>query len=159
MLVPVGMFAFAITTLLVVLIFFDHGIHTAIWEGDVQKVEWVLNRSPSSLESKDKSGRTPLLHAARDGRTEIVDLLIRRGANVHACWDSPSSNDGRWTALHITAIQGQLESARLLLAHGAEVNALSLQGETPLDVAIQNRHKNLADLFRINSGKRGSELR
>jgi len=51
------------------------------------------------------------------------------------------------TPLHETAWENQVEAARLLLARGAEVNAVDKCGETPIHVAAVNGHKELVGLL------------
>ena len=58
---------------------------------------------------------------------------------------------GGLTALVFAARQGDIESARELIAAGADVNQVTQYGWTPLLVATQNRHYKLA-LFLIEKG-------
>lgn len=51
-------------------------------------------------------------------------------------------DDEGWTPLHWAALYGHAECAGFLLAHGAEVDAVSAAGETPLMIAAESRRKN-----------------
>jgi ankyrin repeat protein len=126
--------------------------------GDVGKAEEVLDRRPDLLDHRSKSHLTPLLVASWHGRTEVLRLLISRGADVNAKWDSPASGDGRWNALHITAIEGHAAAAQVLIAAGTEVNAKSLRGETPLDVAVRYGRPELAEVLRAHGGVSGKQV-
>jgi len=57
------------------------------------------------------------MNAARDGSTEIIQLLIAKKADVNAtcCLGN--------TALILAAYHGRLEAVQLLLAAGSDVNA------------------------------------
>lgn len=92
---------------------------------------------------QDGSGWTPLMMAAslKDGG-EIVDLLLRRGADVnmtskhlplsrpyHA--DMLSDNNGQ-TALHFTASKNNLDTARKLLAAKGSTRIKDKRGHLPL---------------------------
>jgi ankyrin repeat protein len=57
--------------------------------------------------------------------------------------------------LHYTAGRGHRETAELLIAKGADVNAKGADGKTPLDSADGET----ADLLRKHGGKTGEELK
>jgi ankyrin repeat protein len=58
--------------------------------------------------------------------------------------------------LHLAAWKGHFETAELLIAAGADVNAKMEDGDTPLDLA--KGHPEIADLLRKHGGKTGAEL-
>ena len=119
--------------------------------GDVERGEWTL-----------------LHYASSNGKTEIVKLLLAKGADIHARnvfgitplhWASNGkvaelliasgadvnikSNDGN-TPLHWTS-SGKV--AELLIANGADINAKSNDGITPLHWASSGK---IADLLIAN---------
>lgn len=69
---------------------------------------------------------TSLGIAARNNLTEIVGALLAAGANPNMA----GGEDGSMP-LHQAAERGALEAARLLLEHGADVNAVSLRSRWP----------------------------
>ncbi len=70
----------------------------------------------------------------------MARLLLARGAPVGA------QAVGQHTPLHMAAAGGHGALAELLLAHGAEVNALS-SGGTPLHLAAREGHAALVELL------------
>lgn len=74
----------------------------------------------------DQTGATPLHHAARNGRTSAVELLLDNGADV----DSVDST-GR-TPLIEAAAKGDMESVRHLLNRGADLTKSCRDGKTAL---------------------------
>ena len=66
--------------------------------------------------------------AARGGRTEVVEVLLAAGVPVDIGLPG-------FTAFMQATWKGQLETARLLLAAGADPNAVSVTGMTPLAYA------------------------
>ena len=72
---------------------------------------------------------SPLMVAAKYGRTAALELLIRAGADVNA------QANGGWTALHLGAVAGQYKVVALLLAKGADRDITNEGGGKPLDFA------------------------
>lgn len=71
---------------------------------------------------------TPIQMAASLKRTDIVGLLLSRGADVGSRGDS----EGGDTALHISCGIADPETVRVLLDAGADASAENWKGETPL---------------------------
>ena len=66
-------------------------IHDAARSGNLGELERILSQdfvsrylSGNDVNAVDEEGLTPLYIAARGGHAEIVEILIIRGANVHA---------------------------------------------------------------------------
>ncbi|KAL7806694.1 ankyrin repeat-containing domain protein [Trichoderma aethiopicum] len=94
----------------------------------------------AAIDAKDIEGYTPLYLAATDGTTEVVALLIDKGADV-----GKAAKDRR-TPLHMALSRGQdgLETAKRLLkydpgvgGHNPYVNAMAKDDATPLHVAAE----------------------
>lgn len=80
---------------------------------------------------EDADGRHPLHEAVRNfDKPEIVKILLDLGADPNA------KNIVGFTPLHWAAQYGFIESAKLLLAAGAEVDVLNDFNALPLDLAI-----------------------
>lgn len=75
---------------------------------------------------------TPLNYAASVGDADMVDLLVRAGANVNAapaCGGSPLAS---------AALAGHSEIFKRLLARGADTESAGPTGKTPLMIAALN---------------------
>jgi hypothetical protein len=105
-------------------------IWAAARTGDLRGVERHLAGGVNVEDVDPERGGTPLLWAAATGQAELIDLLIRRGANVNAV-----DRDGA-TALHAAAFLGHEKAVEVLLQNGAIINASNHRGETPLDGAL-----------------------
>ncbi|MEM6521568.1 MAG: ankyrin repeat domain-containing protein [Cyanobacteria bacterium P01_D01_bin.44] len=74
---------------------------------------------------------TALIYAARDGHTDIAQVLIAAGAEVN--WI-----DGEGvTPLILAAFKGHEELTKLLLAHDADITVVDQWGRTALDYALR----------------------
>jgi len=71
-------------------------------------------------------GQTPLMIAARTGNPETIAALFNHGANVNA-----KDAVGQQTALMSAVTENHTDAVRLLIAHGADVNARTPIIETP----------------------------
>lgn len=77
---------------------------------------------------------TALLYASRDGRLDIVRMLLDRKANV-----SLAEANGL-TPLLIAILNNHIDLANLLLERGADVKARDFWGRTPLWAAVDLRN-------------------
>ena len=108
--------------------------------------------------------KSSLMNAAWKGHTEIVNLLLARGADLEvkdkrgmtglmfAAWENHTDilklllekgasvdarDENKWTAMMRAAVKGHTESMLMLLEKGADVNAASSEGDTALIRAAQ----------------------
>ncbi|WP_176046547.1 ankyrin repeat domain-containing protein [Burkholderia sp. BCC1644] len=90
---------------------------------------WLVAQG-ADIGAADAYGNTAL-HARARSRRSRFDVLFELGADVH--------DDGAsiGTALHAAADSRHARSARLLLEHGARVDALNRDGHTPLERALR----------------------
>lgn len=116
-------------------------IHDEAAAGNLDKVTAMLQENPACLEARNPLGKTPLFYAVTNRRTEMVDFLLSRGADVHA-----ADNTGL-TPLHIAAWWDCRDQAVQLIEHGADVNARDAFGDTPLHVAAFQDRTSMIDLL------------
>ena len=91
----------------------------------------------------DDMGIAPIIGAARQNQSEIIEMLIKNKANVNI-----SSKNGEETALHYAAEYNSGDAAKILLANGADKNAKNSSGKTPLDVAKEKKSDKVIDLLK-----------
>ena len=130
----------------------NFSIHKAARVGHIKAIKRNL-ASGTDVNAKNEDGVTPLLVAAVSGRKEIIELLIREGADVNAKVNGV-------TPLHQAAFRSHKEIAELLIANGADLNAVDNVGKfgrTPLDWTFGKTE--IADLLRKHGGKTGEELK
>jgi len=90
-------------------------------------------------------GMTPLLYAARDGRTEIVRTLLDAGADVN----HPDAN--AITPLIAAITNNHPDTARLLIDRGADIKAVDWYGRTALWAAVETRNMDVDNATFENS--------
>lgn len=118
----------------------DTPLHTAIAHGHLAFVRQLLMRSGPRVTAAAKSvvglrtraGVTMLHVAAEQGEVEAVELLL----SEHGGADPDCRSDGGETPLHVAAYHGQAAVARLLLRRGADVDAVTVMGCSPLYVGV-----------------------
>lgn len=108
---------------------------------------WVLSAQLSHLDSRKQSEVRSLLDVASKGDTGLLELLVRRGADVN------QANQWGWTPLMAAASNGQIDAARILLEHGAKLEARNANGGTALMVAAGNGYADTVR-FLIQQGAR-----
>ncbi|KFB49171.1 hypothetical protein ZHAS_00017329 [Anopheles sinensis] len=103
--------------------------------GDLSKlIEYLETGQVTDINTCNANGLNALHLAAKDGHYDIVNELLKRGANV----DNATKKGN--TALHIASLAGQKEIIQLLLQYNASVNVQSQNGFTPLYMAAQENH-------------------
>jgi uncharacterized protein len=118
--------------------------------GDILRIEDILTADPGAAHAITGDGWTALHLGAGFGTPEAADLLLQHGAQV----DAISRNAQRNQPLHAAvALSRNEETIRLLLAHGADPNAVQVGGFTPLFSAATANRRDLAELL-IENGAR-----
>lgn len=97
----------------------------------------------AAINSRSNDGFTALHFACYFGQPGAARLLIEKGALV----DAVASNPMKVMPLHSAASARNLEAARLLLEHGAPVNARQQGGWVPIHAAAQNGDLAMVELM------------
>ena len=123
-------------------------LFTAVREGDLEQVRRILEEHPSWLKTKDLGGDTPLAEAVIHGRKEVVQFLLGKGA-------LPGHPPDRWVEttrviapLLYAAYYDRVDIGRVLLEHGANVNAEGFRHrDSALQVASGRGHLAFAEML------------
>ncbi|XP_059548745.1 caskin-1 [Myotis daubentonii] len=90
---------------------------------------------------QDPDGFSALHHAALNGNTELITLLLEAQAAVDI-----KDNKGM-RPLHYAAWQGRKEPMKLVLKAGSAVNIPSDEGHIPLHLAAQHGHYDVSEML------------
>ena len=150
--------------------FGDTALMMASRAGKADAVKMLLDRG-AKIDAKETWGdTTALMWAVSEGNRSVVKLLIERGADVNTRSKFVPSATGRGfegatpvaskdnqppeehssgllTPLMFAAREGDLESARMLVAAGAQVNAIGGDGKDALGLAIFNGSYDVASFL------------
>jgi len=99
----------------------------AVMRGKLGDVRRHLEAGVDPNEPVDNGTSNPIHFAVHAG-AEIVEILIRHGANVNV---RSRRGEGK-TALHLAAASGYVDVVTLLINAGANVNAIDNCGHTPM---------------------------
>ena len=134
---------------------------TAARSGNLDTVRLLLDRGADVNARERYKGQTALMWAAAERHAPIVKLLLERGADwkvrsfdretkppkLSAASSISPIPRGGFTALMFAAREGDLESARIMLDAGVDINFGDVDNVTPLVAAIMNKQYTLAKFF------------
>ena len=123
---------------------------TATVLGLKNRVEALVKADPGCLRERGAHD-LPLISYTAWGRqqTDIAEFLLNSGADVRA-------KGFNMTTLHIAALKGHIELAKLLLERGADVNEPSTQKGaivTPLAMAVRAKQEKMQQFLKERGGK------
>jgi ankyrin repeat protein len=123
-------------------------LHSASWQGTPEMVETLLNRG-LKLNAKNLWGETVLHSVSRgkqgsQGGVRVAKLLLERGVDVN------TQRKDHQTPLHFASYHGNVEIVRLLLDHGADLEAAwGDKGEKPLHQVSYGKYRSQRDGVRV----------
>ena len=164
----------------------QNSANVEVGKNNLKKVEAYIEQG-GDVDAKDQQNRTLLHWACAQGKTQVVKLLVEKGADVnaktargltplkqavygkhHEIVDfllnrTPVDVDARgqqnFTLLHWACAEGKTQVVKLLVEKGADVNAKTERGYTPLDLARKRKYHEIVDFLtnRTRGGGKFSE--
>ena len=126
-----GQLIYALTGLMALALIPSAQAESFLWDAissnDIGKAKTLIAFG-ADVNQRNRYGNPIIHHAVSGGNSELVELLISKDADVNAKGQFDS------VALHYANMKGM---AKILLAHGATVDAPTNYGETPLHWAAE----------------------
>jgi uncharacterized protein len=134
----------------------------AIKGGDLSIVQMLVNAGANVNTVEEFHKQTPLMYASAANRNAapMVKLLLSKGADVkpramYSDWDSQITSEpraqyrpvGALNALLYASRGGCYECVEGLITAGADVNLPTPEGVSPLMIALDNEHNDVAKLL------------
>ena len=153
----------------------DTPLMLAARTGIPEAVELLIEHGAEVDASENWGGTTPLMWAVAEDHVKVAKILIENGANIRArsVYIPPDTGrgfegalprerraeevgpvifaSGELTPLLIAARDGHLDSVRLLVESGADINAIAADGKNALGLAIFNGSYDIAD-YLVDAG-------
>lgn len=113
-------------------------IFIAVREQSLKALDSLLASPQTRFDEPNAQGETPLMLAAIKGSLPAVQALVKRGAVI---------NREGWTPLHYACSGPDNGVAAWLIAQGAQINARSENGTTPLMMAARYGNGDLVPML------------
>ena len=121
-------------------------LHSACHGGYLDIVRLLVSEFKADMTIQTTHGDTPLMLATKHKQCSVVDALL----SYTQCPVDTKGHD-RYTALHYSCLGGFVNIARTLVKNKANVNARTDSGDTPLTLAIRNKHDNVVHALSDNN--------
>lgn len=121
-------------------------IHQLAINGDAAGVAAELAQHPDELNLPEDHELTALHLAAQNCHTNVVVLLLDKGAKINV------TADDKATPLHLAAQEGCTDVVTVLLARSAKINLHDNQDRTPLKRAEQWHQDEVVQLLKQHGG-------
>lgn len=151
---------------------FTSALHWAAYWGIPYVMEICLSDQRANLNFIDGNKMTPLLWAAIEGNTEMVQMLLDKGASLNADTvstplveavrnghyelaqylidigaDVLDTDKNGFSVLHTVCFYGDAKLAQMLIASGASLEDVSDDGQTPLHTAAAHGCLDICKLY------------
>ncbi|XP_078619964.1 transient receptor potential cation channel subfamily A member 1-like [Branchiostoma floridae x Branchiostoma japonicum] len=128
----------------------DLGMFAVAASGRLADFSQLCQMDPSRLQSRDRTGGTPLHHAAGNNQLSIMQYILGLNSGVCGVMTKPGDKQpavdinaqdhhGR-TPLHWAVKEGHPEAVELLLQHGADAEVQDEEQAAPIHMAVETAH-------------------
>ncbi|XP_067653124.1 ankyrin-3-like [Haliotis asinina] len=124
-------------------------LHMACQGGNVKIVKYILTQNIVDINGNDDNKMTPFLLAAYHGNSDVLELLVQKGANTLAV------NRKRRNSLHLSCTGGHVDAAKYVLNQtSVDINSKDCEEMTPVMLAASHGKSEVFDILM----KKGADL-
>jgi hypothetical protein len=135
-------------------------LHYAADNGHLQVVQMLIEHN-ADIHFLTDVGQSPLHVAAsprvKRDQVDIMQVLLDHGANPNARDNdnaTPLHHSSWWEKENTVTREGTVEGTRLLLKRGAIIDAEENEGRTPLQLALEHGHHDIATCLKVHGAMR-----
>lgn len=111
----------------------------AIKSGNDEAISLFLNQKNIDVKLRDSKRNTAAHYLASRGKTEALQLVLSKGADIDA------SNSDLWTPLMCAAANGHEDTVELLLNSGAKAKLINRLGKNAAELASEAGYDSIAN--------------
>jgi ankyrin repeat protein len=100
----------------------------------------ILRDNQANLDIQDANSYTALHHATGQDHVDVMNKLVPGGSNTEI------QGPNQWRALHLAAGNGYADAISILINH-ADPNAIDVNGDTPLHIAVGRNYLAAANIL------------
>lgn len=128
-------------------------IHAAGRSGEITKL--LMGKGADITARRDDGSGifTSCIFGILRGAVDIgfAEFLLSKGADINEA--STSGDAPGWAAIHYAVRNGNEELVRFLVKNGANVNAITADGKTPLSLSLSNENPGIAEILKTAGAK------
>ena len=127
----------------------EHHLHLFCFEGYFELVLQAVLTLPSlNVDCRDRFNNTPLHHACKSGKIDVINCLLTDGKADPTC-----TNDLQNAPIHTAALEGHIEALKCLMStRNVDPNVANKNEDTVLHMACSRGHY-LVVKFLLKSGR------
>lgn len=127
-------------------------LHLAVVFWHLEAVTLLIDRGAGV--NQDQGSRLQPLHlAVNDAQLVMIEALLRAGANITTKINDSDDELHGAQALHYAVLSGSVAVTKLLLDHGADMDATIGSELTALGLAVDEGHDDVADFLRARGAR------
>ncbi len=119
---------------------FAQDLFSHVRNGNLAEVKRIINSNRDSVSAINSDGNSLLLIACYKGKTDIVNYLLKKGAN-------PNQLSSEGSALLAAVYKNDLTISKLLLKRNVDLKAVGRDGNSALHYAVLNQNSEMVQLL------------